>query len=73
MKKILSMILAVMMALGLTITAYASEESEVSEASEASEVSLDDILAQICAFEEAHPEMEDQFPQIIQDVTGIAT
>ena len=33
------MILAVMMALGLTITAYASEVSEVSEASEASEVS----------------------------------
>ena len=30
-------------------------------------------MAQIRAFEEAHPEMEDQFPQIIQDVTGIAT
>lgn len=88
MKKILSMILAVMMALGLTITAYASEVSEVSEASEtsesseaseptevseASEVTLDDIVAQIRAFEEAHPEMEEQFPQIIQDVTGIAT
>lgn len=58
------MILAVMMALGLAFTAYASE---------ASEVSLDDIVAQIRAFEEAHPEMEDQFPQIIQDVTGIAT
>ena len=67
MKKILSMILAVMMALGLTITAFASE------ASEASEVTLDEIVAQIRAFEEAHPEMEDQFPQIIQDVTGIAT
>ena len=88
MKKILSMILAVMMALGLTITAYASEVSEVSEASEtsesseaseptevseASEVTLDDIVAQIRAFEEAHPEMEERFPQIIQDVTGIAT
>ena len=73
MKKILSMILAVMMALGLTITAYASEASEATEASEASEVTLDDIVAQIRAFEEAHPEMEDQFPQIIQDVTGIAT
>ena len=58
------MILAVMMALGLAFAAYASE---------ASEVSLDDIVAQIRAFEEAHPEMEDQFPQIIQDVTGIAT
>ena len=66
MKKILSMILAVMMALGLTITAFASE------ASEASEVTLDEIVAQIRAFEEAHPEMEDQFNQIIQDVTGIA-
>lgn len=67
MKKILSMILAVMMALGLAFTAYASE------ASEASEVTLDEIVAQIRAFEEAHPEMEDQFNQIIQDVTGIAT
>jgi len=67
MKKTLSMILAVMMALGLAFTAYASE------ASEASEVTLDEIVAQIRAFEEAHPEMEDQFPQIIQDVTGIAT
>ena len=64
MKKILSMIVAAMMALGLTITAYASE---------ASEVTLDDIVAQIRAFEETHPEMEDQFNQIIQDVTGIAT
>lgn len=67
MKKILSMILAVMMALGLAFTAYASE------ASEASDVTLDDIVAQIRSFEEAHPEMEDQFNQIIQDVTGIAT
>ena len=50
MKKTLFMILAVMMALGLAFTAYASE---------ASEVSLDDIVAQIRAFEEAHPEMED--------------
>ena len=64
MKKILSMILAAMTALCLTITASASEVSAVS---------LDDIVAQIRAFEEAHPEMEDQFPQIIQDVTGIAT
>ena len=41
MKKTLSMILAVMMALGLAFTAYASE------ASEASEVTLDEIVAQI--------------------------
>ena len=82
MKKTLSMILAVMMALGLAFTAYASETSEASEvsevseaseASEASEVTLDEIVAQIRAFEEAHPEMEDLFNQIIQDVTGIAT
>lgn len=63
MKKILSMILAAMMTLSLAFSAFASE----------TEVSLDDMAAQIRAFEEAHPELKEQFHLMIQDVAGIAT
>ena len=63
MKKILAMILAVMMFLTLSFSAFATE----------AEVSLDDMAAQIRSFEEAHPEMKEQFHQMVQDVSDIAT
>lgn len=63
MKKIITMILAVIIALSLSFGAIASE----------TEVSLDDMAAQIRSFEEVHPELKDQFHLMILDVTGIAT
>lgn len=61
MKKIFAMILALMMT--LSFSAFATE----------AEVSLDNMAAQIRSFEEAHPEMKEQFHQMVQDVSDIAT
>ena len=67
MKKYLTLILAVVMAFFVSFSVIANE----TEAS--SNDVLDEMRTEISAFEEAHPELKDQFHLVIKDATGIAS
>ena len=67
MKKYLTLILAVVMAFFVSFSVIANE----TEAS--SNDVLDEMRTEISAFEEAHPELKDQFHLVIKDATVIAS